>query len=205
MDKRDRSLLLIFCRNEIRGRVKSRLAATVGEDRALEIYRMLCNHTAAVIRQLTCDRIVCYDDHLVSGDCWSDAVDGRRIQVGRDLGERMAESVAWGFSQGYGSVVIIGTDCPQLAAEHVDLTFTMLQTHDAVIGPAADGGYYLIGLSSWCRDLFHDKLWGSDRVFRETFQDLERLGKSCFLLPVLYDVDVEADLVHMNGLLASGS
>ena len=199
MDTNERALILIFCRNAVKGRVKTRLAATVGDDEAFRIYELLCDRTIDAIRTSAAERAVCYDSFLVEEDRWSAHVSHKRVQIEGDLGVRLFEAFDWAFSQGFGKVVVIGTDCPGLSGGHLDSAIEALDRYDAVIGPAADGGYYLLGLKQTVPELFCKKNWGGDAVFRDTVADLQRADRSCFRLPVLHDVDREEDLIHLAG------
>jgi rSAM/selenodomain-associated transferase 1 len=127
-------------------------------------------------------------------DLWSDVYYTRQPQKGPDLGERMAHAFAWAFVHGYEEVIIIGSDCAELKYELLNEAFEKLKQYDAVIGPAKDGGYYLLGLKEVFAPVFINKQWSTDTVFAETLQDLEEAGKSVYQLPVLSDIDTMADI-----------
>lgn len=190
-------VILVFCRNEILGKVKTRLARIIGDEKALGIHRLLCTHTARTLEGIETDVVVFYDTYVPEHDFWEKVVNSRRIQSGDELGERMENAFRWAFSSGYRKAVIIGTDCPGLQTGFLVDAFRQLDAFDAVIGPAADGGYYLLGLNKMSEDLFRSKTWGGDQVLKETLADLERMGKSVLQLPVLHDVDTAEDLVHI--------
>lgn len=194
MDKSSTPLLIIFYRNPIAGKVKTRLAATVGDQKALEIYRKLALHTKEVTENLPFDKIVFYSESIDLKDMWPNASYSKSLQRGDDLGERMEKAFAAGFETGYASICIIGTDCYELTAECIRQAFTALESADAVIGPAHDGGYYLLGLKKPNPQIFQNKHWSTDRVYNDTVRDLESLGLRYVTLPKLKDVDTEDDL-----------
>ncbi len=116
------------------------------------------------------------------------------LQIGADLGDRMKAAFREVFQQGYKKVVIIGTDCPELDAETLDEAFDALESEEIVVGPAKDGGYYLLGMKGLNDSLFEDKNWSTSTVFSDTMADIRRLGLSVHLLKTLSDVDVYQDL-----------
>ncbi|GAC1380996.1 MAG: hypothetical protein NVSMB30_28790 [Hymenobacter sp.] len=118
-----------------------------------------------------------------------------RCQAPGDLGERMAAAFAAAFEAGARRVAIIGTDCPGLRAAHLTQAFAQLADHDVVLGPATDGGYYLLGLRQPCPELFQNKAWSTASVLPDTVAEAERLGYRVALLPELRDVDTAVDLV----------
>lgn len=186
-------VVLIFCRNEIPGKVKTRLAADLGEARAMDIYRKLCDHTATVVAPVAAARIVCYDSRIETNDRWDPCATDRWLQHGNDFGVRLGDAVQRAFIQGYDKVILIGTDCPQLTTAILESAFEGLDHHDAMIGPAADGGYYLLALKTFHQEFFRNKKWGTDQVLAETLADAGRLGLRCGELPVLRDVDTVSD------------
>ncbi|HQV40310.1 MAG TPA: TIGR04282 family arsenosugar biosynthesis glycosyltransferase [Flavobacteriales bacterium] len=189
-----RPLLLVFLRAPVLGKVKTRLAATLGKERALVIYKRLLQHTIEEGAKLGVDRQAWYSDDIPPNEpC---AVLGYSVhqQIGADLGERMQRAFDNGFVNGHGPIIIIGTDLPQLSEALLREALKALGTHDAVIGPANDGGYYLLGLRKPCAELFQGKTWSTDTVFKRTTEDLERLGRTWEALPELIDIDTEADL-----------
>ena len=189
-----RPLLLVFLRAPVLGKVKTRLAATLGKERALVIYKRLLQHTIEEGAKLGVDRQAWYSDDIPPNEpC---AVLGYSVhqQIGADLGERMQRAFDNGFVNGHGPIIIIGTDLPQLSEALLREALKALGTHDAVIGPANDGGYYLLGLRKPCAELFQGKTWSTDTGFKRTTADLERLGRTWEALPELIDIDTEADL-----------
>ncbi len=189
-----KSLLIIFYRNPEAGKVKTRLAATLGDSAALAIYLYIVAHTKSITKNLSCDKAIFYSHYIDTEDNWENAVYQKHLQSGVDLGERMLNAFRNGFQSGYRSICIVGTDCLELTDEIIEAAFEKLQSYDCVIGPARDGGYYLLGMSTLHADLFKNKLWSTSAVYSSTLDDFKTLSLKFFELPVLTDVDEEKDL-----------
>ncbi len=189
-----RALLIIFYRNPELGKVKTRLAATVGNEKALVIYLQLASHTKSITEHVDVDKVVYYADFVDKEDSWLNVVFDKQLQRGADLGERMLNAFADGFSNGYQSICIIGTDCFELTTEIVTKAFMKLERQDAVIGPAQDGGYYLLGMNNLLAGVFKNKQWGTGSVCAATMSDFKKLGQNFFQLELLTDIDEEKDL-----------
>src|SRR5687768_12902311 len=134
---KERNVLIIFTKNLIYGRVKTRLAATVGNNKAYEVYKNLVAHTHSVCEQLPCDKIVYYSDHIEPEDIWNFNY-LKAKQRGNDLGERMMNAFYDIFQHGYSKAVIIGTDCATLNADIINSAFEELNNHKVLIGPSLD-------------------------------------------------------------------
>lgn len=187
-------LLILFYRNPELGKVKTRLAKEVGNERALAIYKSICEHTLLITQSLACDKVVYYSHQMEEGDMWPDEVYEKKIQSGNDLGERMANAFEIEFAAGYEWICIIGTDCLELTPEILNQSFAGLGVSDAVIGPAHDGGYYLLGMKHFHWNFFKNKQWSTDTVYQNTVDDFEKLSLSYSILPLLRDVDEAKDL-----------
>ncbi len=185
--------LIIFARNPVRGKVKTRLAATMGDDKALSIYQSLLQHTVQITQQLACDLYVFYADGILFNDIWSDEVYLKKNQVGNDLGQRMHHAFDFLFEKGYQKIIIIGTDCFELSSSILLDAFTVLNTNEVVIGPSEDGGYYLLGMRQFFPFLFEEKAWSTDTVYNSTIQQLKMHKISYGILPILNDIDTEDD------------
>jgi rSAM/selenodomain-associated transferase 1 len=188
------SLLMIFVKNPVLGKVKTRLAATVGPERALEIYLKLLEYTNKITLDLSVDKAVFYSDEIEQGDLWDGNAYQKQLQSQGDLGYRLKSAFEWGFQAGYGKICVIGSDCYELTPDIIMESFRELKTYDAVLGPARDGGYYLLGLKALQPEYFQDKSWGTDAVAAATLKDFQSLGINYSLLRPLTDVDVEQDL-----------
>ncbi len=185
--------LIIFARNPVRGKVKTRLAATMGDDKALFIYQSLLEHTVQITQRLPYDRYVFYADGISQNDVWSDNLYLKKNQEGNDLGQRMLHAFDTLFQQGYQKIIIIGTDCFELSSSILSDAFTVLDGKEVVIGPSVDGGYYLLGMRQFFPFLFEEKAWSTDSVYSSTVQQLAMQNISYDLLPVLNDIDTEDD------------
>lgn len=185
--------LIIFARNPVRGKVKTRLAATMGDDIALSIYQSLLEHTVQITQQLDCDRYVFYADGISLNDIWQDDIYLKKSQEGKDLGQRMLHAFSILFQQGYQKIIIIGTDCFELSSSILWDAFTALDHNEAVIGPSVDGGYYLLGMRQFFPFLFEDKAWSTDIVYDSTIQQLKLHQINYYTLPTLNDIDTEED------------
>jgi uncharacterized protein len=194
MDETTRSLLIIFYKNPKAGKVKTRLAATVGDAKALGIFEKLALHTKSITGNLGIDKIVFYSDAIDLMDIWPNATYLKAMQQGNDLGERMKNAFIAGFETGYTSICIIGTDCYELTEQMIRQAFESLQSADAVIGPARDGGYYLLGLNEPHSSIFDNKRWSTDSVLQDTLSDFKSLGLNYIRMQELRDVDTEDDL-----------
>lgn len=189
-----KSLIIIFYRNPELGKVKTRLAATLGDDKALAVYLRLVNHTQSITKDLIMDKMVCYSHHVDTEDSWDNTTYQKQIQKGNTLGDKLEHAVKHAFDQGYQYVGVIGSDCFELTEDILKNSFLKLQTNDAVIGPAKDGGYYLLGMRKFVTEFFKNKEWSTATVAKDTINDFKRLGLTHFVLPVLSDVDREEDL-----------
>ncbi len=192
--------LIIFVKNMVCGKVKTRLAATVGHEKAIEIYKELLHYTNSVTQQLDCDKIVFYSDEILQNDNWSN-VSEKQVQQGFDLGERMLNAFAYCFTKSCQKVIIIGTDCPELTTKILHNAFDQLENYDVIIGPAADGGYYLLGMKQVHEHLFNNMAWSTKNVLRETIHRCGKNNLTHALLPTLHDVDNEYDLPYLKAIL----
>ena len=183
--------LLVFLKYPTPGQVKTRLAATVGPEAASEIYRACVELTVERLRPLAPDTTVCVEPATACGRvrAWLGPQWHVHPQVGASLGERLNGAMAEAFQDGARWVVCIGTDSPWLTASEVHEAFGVLGRTDMVIGPAEDGGYYLIGLSQPRSELFRDMAWSSSQVYAQTLEKARALGIGIQALPTGYDLD----------------
>jgi len=184
--------LLTFIKNPEKGKVKTRLAKTVGEEKALAIYKALLAHTRKIALAITTDRFLFYSQHINPADNWSEKDFRKRVQANGDLGVKMQEAFRHVF-QTHQKVVIIGSDCASLTPAIVQTAFEQLDQHDFVIGPALDGGYYLLGMNSFYPAVFEEITWSTATVLEETLTRIRSIQKSVYLLPALSDIDYEED------------
>jgi hypothetical protein len=199
--------LIIFIKNPIKGKVKTRIAQTVGDDCALDIYLELSKITrenAFLLRGVNC--YVFYSDFIESDDEWSTAHFQKCLQTGHDLGERMLNAFDFVLKK-HSCACIIGSDCPTLSADILRQSFDKLRDFDCVLGPSTDGGYYLLGmknegesienggfdLKKTLKHLFSNMVWSTDQVLTHTLQRIKQNNQTVALLPELTDIDEEAD------------
>ena len=195
-----KNALLIFVKNLIPGQVKTRLAATLGNDAAMDIYQQLLKNLNSKIQSLEAEKIVFYSK-CMEDDIWDSAIFKKVVQQGNDLGERMENAFKVSLAAGNKKAVIIGSDCPGIDESILNEAFEKLTGFDIVIGPATDGGYYLLGMKKNYPFLFQDFEWSTDRVLQQTIELCNRNQLSYFLLPELSDIDEEKDLTHFEELV----
>lgn len=191
-----KNALIIFTRNPELGKCKTRLAKSIGDENALEVYKFLLDHTAKISEGVKADRYLFYSDKIIKEDIWDINTFRKKLQRGNNLGERMLNAFSELFDMGYDKVLIIGSDIYDLSTQDIEDAFTSLENRDFVIGPAKDGGYYLLGMKFLKPELFSNKNWGTDSVLAETLKDLET--ESIILMPEKNDVDVIEDIENVE-------
>lgn len=190
--------LILFVKDPVPGQVKTRLAKAIGDQKACEVYRTLLKNTLDISLPIACPKFVYYADAVNEDDQWNVPGYIKKLQEGENLGERMYNAFKDLFYLGFEKVIIIGSDCYELNTEIIQEGFRQLHTKKVVIGPALDGGYYLLGMSVLIPELFFDKSWSTDQIMDQTISELRRMDISWSLLPELRDVD------DMDDFLASG-
>lgn len=185
--------LIIFVRKPELGKVKTRLAASIGVEAALAVYQQLLKHTQAISSSLQCDKYVFYVDEIEEEDIWHQGY-LKLLQAQKDLGGRMKAAFTQLFEKGHQRICIIGSDCFDLTPSLITSSFSLLHQHDVVIGPAKDGGYYLLGMRGEIKDVFDGIEWSTEKVLVQTQEKIIQHGLSSALLPVLTDVDTIHDV-----------
>ena len=180
--------LIIFVKNPVLGTVKTRIAASVGDERALDIYKRMLGITRETALNVKTDRFVYYSPEIVDEDLWSNGSFQKRQQSKGDLGSKMATAFVETLTL-YERSVIIGSDCPDLKALDIENAFEALHSKDVVLGPSKDGGYYLIGLNKPQAPLFHGIPWSTSNVLRKTIEICESMQLRYGLLRELSDID----------------
>lgn len=189
-----KSALIIFTKNPELGKCKTRLAKTIGDQAALEVYKDLLNHTASIAGKVSVDRFVFYSKSIQKNDVWDSNIFRKKLQQGNDLGVKMENAFLDLFQMGYEKIVIIGSDLPDLETNHITSAFESLNINEAVLGPALDGGYYLLGLSKMHDFIFRNKPWSQSNLLEETFMELKNNKVSFITLETLNDIDTFKDL-----------
>jgi len=193
-----------MARHPVPGRVKTRLARTLGPERACALYRAFVLDLADRLRELPYAVTWAYEpasapfaELVPDGHC--------RPQEGGDLGERMERAIERELEQGSSSVLVIGADVPHVPADALaEARALLLGTADVVLGPAEDGGYYLVGVRAPAPMLFTNVPWGTSAVLRETLARATAAGLRARLLAPSFDVDEERDLVRLADVIAHG-
>lgn len=186
------NLLLIFTRNPELGKCKTRLAATIGDTAALNVYKFLLQHTVDITQNLEATKHVYYSEAIWEDDVWPSESYKKILQEGENLGQRITKAFELGFQLGFKKIMVIGSDMYDLDQHDIETAFTTLDTHDFVIGPAEDGGYYLLGMTQFKKELFQNKDWGKETVLQQTLRDL--YTENYHLLEVRNDIDLYEDI-----------
>ena len=187
-------VLLIFIKNPEAGKVKTRLAKSIGDDKALQVYKELLEKTISVAKRTDVRRQVWYSSFIDYEDEITTDKFEKYLQSGSNLGERMKNAFQQVFEEGVERAVIIGSDCPSLNKKIVKNAFDRLKEKDLVIGPSEDGGYYLLGMNRYYETLFEDIEWSTESVLESTLQKAESNRLKVFQLPILNDIDNLEDL-----------
>jgi uncharacterized protein len=195
--------LIIFTRYPVPGKTKTRLIPVLGKEGAANLHRLMAKKTIA--RGLSLENsgrlsveIYYAGDRLQLMQDWLGPDLIYHNQGQGDLGARMVVAFHNSFNSGIDKVVIIGTDCPDLKAEIIGKAFDELDRSDLVLGPAQDGGYYLIGLRRSLPELFSGINWGTDEVLAQTQAVAQILGLNIAELPTLTDIDRPEDLLDLD-------
>lgn len=188
--------LIIFTRNPELGKVKTRLAKSVGDESALKIYKFLLKHTVEITEKLNVDKYVFYSENIHRDDIWNPDIFRKKLQTGNDLGERMNNAFSEIFGMGYEKAIIIGSDMFDLNQKDLETAFVGLETTPFVIGSATDGGYYLLGMKKLNSEIFQNKDWGTSTVLEATLKDLKE--EKYVLLEERNDIDYYEDVKDLD-------
>lgn len=198
-----KNLLIIFVKNPELGKVKSRLAKSIGDVNALWVYKKLLKITKKIVIDLEFDKRVCYSDRIEREDLWNNDIFQKTLQKGDDLGLRMYNAIQDASIDSYQKTCLVGSDTIELTHKIMVKAFRFLDDHDIVLGPSFDGGYYLIGMKSPTKALFENIRWSTEVVLAETIDTIRKLKLTYALLPTLNDIDKIEDINerHKNFLL----
>jgi uncharacterized protein len=198
MKRLSTNVFIVFVRAPRPGKVKTRLARTLGDERAAEFYRLCTDSVVKEINRLPrqWERYIFYAESVNSSEMNRLLGLGFKatVQEGKGLGERLENAFSRAFESGARKVVIVASDVPDLSAEIMEEAIDGLENSDVAIGPCYDGGYYLIGMKELHKELFTGISWGTERVYGQTLDAAESNGLTIFQMPILIDVDTEADL-----------
>ncbi len=193
--------LLLFVKNTELGKVKTRLAKTIGAEKALYIYKALLHHTSTISAKVSALRKVYYTNFIASNDEFESSKFEKRLQASGDLGDKMYAGIKESFGERAEKVVVIGSDCYEINESIIEKAFESLSNFDYVLGPAKDGGYYLIGMKERNKAVFENMVWSTENVLLDTILCIKEQNKTYFLLPTLTDVDEEKDLGELRNFL----
>ena len=198
------SRFLVFAREPVAGAVKTRLQPTIGEQGCLALYRALLERTLRTIQSQALAPVQLWVDQNPDHDLFLSYCNKEDIflQPEGDLGQKMAAAVTGCLGQpGVHSVILLGTDCPAMTTEHLQLALLELAAgNDVVITPAEDGGYVLLGMRQLFPELFRNIGWGGAEVFTSTLQRCRENELEVSVLPVLWDIDRPEDLQRLAQL-----
>jgi rSAM/selenodomain-associated transferase 1 len=188
-----KNLLIVFAKNKLFGKVKTRLAKTIGDDAAFEVYQTLFHITERESCAVQNADVEVHYSHHIDSEAWVDC--RKYIQVGESLGDRMKSAFLAGFKAGYKNIIGIGADLPEIRHEIIENGFEALTKNDFVFGPAEDGGYYMVGMSkSMGLYIFENKPWSTSDLLEITKKEIAEKGDAIQLFEVLNDIDTVEDL-----------
>ncbi len=202
MNTYGRNCILFFAKYPRKREVKQRLSAVLGEDLTVELYKNFVIDSLVTLKESSAQLLLCCyppDSQKEFLDCVLDMHNDFLPQKGADLGQRMKYCFVNAFDRGFQFVVAIGSDIPDLPGEFIKKAFSSLKTHDVVIGPSFDGGYYLIGFreNKFIPEAFDGIDWGTHTVFHDTLTVLQNARCKVHTLPKWSDIDTIADLKHL--------
>jgi rSAM/selenodomain-associated transferase 1 len=186
-----KTLLIVFVKNNILGKVKTRLAKTVGDNKAFEVYKQLVDITEECSLKVDSDKHIYFSEKVINSK-WVDEL--KFVQQGNSLGDKMSNAFENGFKQGYEKVILIGSDLPDISPSIIQEGFDKLEKSEVVFGPAEDGGYYLIGMKKSRKFIFENKPWSETGLLEITLDELGKQDVSFSLLQTLNDIDTFEDL-----------
>lgn len=196
--------LIIFIKNPIKGKVKTRLAKTVGEEKAFVVYEKLLAITRREGEKCNCTRYLFYSNTIITNDAWDNNKFLKHIQIGDNLGERMQHAFEFVFKLGHKKAIIIGSDCPTITTDLINKADEHLNNNDVVFGPAKDGGYYLLAMNQLVEMLFENMPWSKGNLLAQSLKKLEENQLSYHLLKQLNDIDNEEDWLDYLRISSNG-
>ncbi len=188
-----KNLLIVFAKNKLFGKVKTRLAKTIGDDVAFEVYEALYHITERESCAVSNADIHVHYSHFIDEEAWLNCP--KHVQVGETLGDRMKTAFETGYQLGYTNIIGIGADLPDIRHELIEKGFEALNDSDFVFGPAEDGGYYMVGMSKEeGKYIFENKPWSTTELLSITKAEISEKGDSIHLFETLNDIDTIEDL-----------
>ncbi|KHE90282.1 MAG: TIGR04282 family arsenosugar biosynthesis glycosyltransferase [Candidatus Scalindua rubra] len=198
--------LIIFAKNPISGKVKTRLTPYINPTEAAELYQAFITDIVSNIHKLKCEQVtIAYTPS--NAEAAFHSICGQSVdylpQKGDNLGERMKNAFMYSFDKGSKRTVIIGTDSPTLPSSYIQKAFDALKEVPVTVGPTFDGGYYLIGLSGQNYAIFDGIDWSTSKVFGQTLTRIQAINKQLYVLPPWYDVDTPDNLEFLRSHILS--
>jgi uncharacterized protein len=193
----EQNTIIIFCKYPVEGNVKTRIAKTIGNEFAVNLYKLLSEYTFQELLKTENVFQYLFYDNIAERDNikkWAGAEFSFELQEGNDLGEKMYNAFKKVIDRGSTKTIIVGTDIPDISSDVIQKAFQALNNSDVVIGPAKDGGYYLLGMKKLFRSFFTGIEWSKDTVLKKTLEKINSLDLSYSMLPELIDIDTEEDL-----------
>jgi len=195
-----KNAVIVFLKAPEQGRVKTRLSKSLDDAFVLDLYKGFIEDTLEIL-EIKADQFICFwpPEKKAALKIWLGEGYAYFFQRGKDLGERMSNAFYSVFEKGYDSVILIGTDIPELSRDLILRACKVLQTTDAVIGPTNDGGYYLIGFQrdGFSETVFQNIDWSTHKVFLQTLAAMTKLSIQYEQLPSLNDIDTPEDLTAL--------
>jgi rSAM/selenodomain-associated transferase 1 len=190
-------VLQIFVKNRQAGKVKTRLAAVIGNDEALKVYEQLLFVLKKNLMEQPLPLQIYYSDFKEVDDSWDANQVEYHVQRGEDLGERITHAMSEGTNH-FDFVILIGSDCPEIHTSDIYSCIDLLDKNDVVIGPSLDGGYYLIACKGYFPELFRGIPWSTTSVFEETVKKVKQSGLTLDVLPEKRDLDEYTDYQYFK-------
>ena len=190
--------ILLFVRYPEIGRVKTRLETHLDQDKILSLYRYFVEDILSTLHRSDYPVSVCYWPPEKGEDmqAWLGSSLAYCPQKGEDIGQRMQNAFADAFAKGVDQAILLGSDFPDLDSVILDQAFHALSDNDVTLGPAVDGGYYLIGFnrSAFFKEIFSGISWGTGQVLKNTLEKIDHAGVRVHMLPEWQDIDTFEDL-----------
>lgn len=181
-------MLMIFMRNLKPGNSFFNPESANEDEELTKKYKVLQERALLATASMECDKAVFYSEYLEHDDAWKKAKYQQHLQYGLELGEKIENAFALAFKRGYEKVVFIGSECYELTPDMLSDAFSLLDSHNVVLGPSSEGSYYLLGMKKLHSQLFRGKLWGQGDVLLDTILDMENLGLTYSLLETLKNI-----------------
>lgn len=196
--------LIVFAKEAQRGAVKTRLRSYLSEEQCVNLYKSFLKDTVDIARKINCEtRIMAYESNGKSPEFLKKISNDFKFykQKGKNLGQRLYNAFKFAAKSGSSKTVIIGSDSPDLPKSYINKAFNKLNNSDLVLGPAYDGGYYLIGLREPCKEIFENIKWSSSSVFKQTLEKAKKARKKVAVLGLWHDIDTPQDLKYLKKII----